>query len=67
MILRGHAMPSALARFSPSASTPVPRGGAPSAETVTTGAAPGFEAVLDLLIAATTPPAPQEAAALVRG
>lgn len=55
-------MPSALARLSPPASTPVPRGGAPCAETVTTGAPPGFEAVLDLLIAATLSPAPQEAA-----
>lgn len=54
-------MPSALARLSPPASTPVPRGGAPCAETVTTGTAPGFETVLDLLVAATLPPAPQEA------
>lgn len=55
-------MPSALARLSPPASTPVPHGGAPSAETVTTGAASGFEAVFDLLVAATLSPAPQEAA-----
>lgn len=54
-------MPSALARLSPPASTPVPRGGAPCAETVTTGAPLGFEAVLDLLVAATLSPAPQEA------